>query len=127
VSLLPNPPLDFKRDRRLAAILFACSLAALLVPHAWPSALKFTTLAAGGFVATLLFPPLLGRLRISAKHAPALGAGAIVLSVFLLFGFIESRIDFPVAGVPAFVIGMAGFATIMFADHLRSLSQGVPR
>jgi hypothetical protein len=125
--LTHNPPLDFKRDRLLAAILFACSLVALLVPHAWPTALKFTALTAGGLVATLVFPQMLCRLRISAKHAPALGASAIVLSVFLLFGFIESRIDFPAALVPAFAIGIAGFATIMFADHSRSLSQGAPR
>jgi UDP-N-acetylmuramyl pentapeptide phosphotransferase/UDP-N-acetylglucosamine-1-phosphate transferase len=78
-------------------------------------------LTAGGFVATLLFPPLLGRLRLTAKHAPAMGASAIVLSVFLLFAFIETRADFPIEGMVAFVIGMLGFAAVLFADHLRRL------
>jgi hypothetical protein len=116
-----TPPADIKRDRWLAAILFACSLVALLFPHAWPSALKFTMLAAGGFAATLLFPPLLARLRVSRKHAPALGASAIVLSFFLLFAFIDSHVDFPAEAAFAFVIGMIGFATILFADHLRTI------
>jgi hypothetical protein len=110
---------DIKRDRILAAILFACSLAALLFPQAWPASLKFTALTAGGFVATLLCPPLLQRLRISRKQAPALGASAIVLSVFLLFAFIEGRVDFPLEAAFAFVIGMVGFAVVLFADHVR--------
>jgi hypothetical protein len=117
-----NPPVDVKRDRLLAAILFACSVAVLLVPHAWPGALRFTALAAGGFVATLVFPPLLARLRVPAKHAPALGAAAIVLSVFLLFGFIESRVELSIALGLAFVIGMVGFGVISFVDHLRRLA-----
>jgi hypothetical protein len=108
-----------KRDRWLAALLFACSLVALLFPQAWPSSLKFTMLAAGGVVATLLFPPLLARLRVSPKHAPALGASAVVLSVFLLFAFIESRLDFPVEAALAFIVGMTGFAVVLFTDHVR--------
>jgi hypothetical protein len=115
-----TPPADIKRDRWLAAILFACSLLALLFPHAWPSTLKFTMLAAGGFAATLLFPPLIARLRVSPKHAPALGASAMVVSFFLLFAFIDSHVDFPIAAALAFVIGMLGFATIMLVDHLRA-------
>jgi hypothetical protein len=55
------------------------------------------------------------------KHAPAMGASAIVISVFLLFAFIETRADFPIEGVVAFVIGMLGFAAVLFADHLRRL------
>ena len=79
-------------------------------------------LAAGGFAATLAVPPLLPRLRVPVQHAPAISAGAIVLSFFLLFAFIESRVELPVAVAMAFVIGAFGFATVMFADHVRHLS-----
>jgi hypothetical protein len=78
-------------------------------------------LAAGGFAATLLFPPLLARMRVSPKHAPALGASAIVFSLFMLFAFIESHVDFPIEAALAFAIGMVGFATVLFADHVRRL------
>lgn len=112
---------DIKRDRLFAAILLACSAVSLFIPQAWPASLKFTMLTAGGFVTTLFFPQVLPRLRIPRKQAPALGASAIVLSVFLLFAFVEGRIDFPAEAAYAFVIGAAGFAVVLFADHLRSL------
>ena len=102
--------------------MFALSLGVLLIPQARPGAFRFAMLAAGGFVATLVFPPLLARLRVSPKHAPALGAGAIVLCVFLLFGFIESRVELSIAAPLAFVIGAIGFAVVLFVDHLRRLS-----
>jgi hypothetical protein len=98
----------------------------LLFPPAWPSSLKFTLLAAGGFVATLFCPPLLARLRIPPKHAPALGASAIVLSVFVLFAFIDSRLEFPVEGALAFIAGFAGFTVVLFADHIRGVVQDAP-
>jgi hypothetical protein len=78
-------------------------------------------LTAGGLVATLLFPPLLARLHVPRKQAPALGASAIVLSVFLLFAFIETRADFPLEAAVAFAVGVAGFSVVLFADHVRSL------
>ncbi len=121
LSLFQHTPPHIGRDRLLAGILFACSLALLFVPHAWPGALRFTALAAGGVIGTLVFPPLLARVRVPARHAPALGAAAIVLSVFLLFGFIESRVELSVALGLAFVIGMIGFGVILFADHLRRI------
>ena len=76
-------------------------------------------LAAGGFVATILCPPLLARVRVSAKHAPAMGATALVFSVLLLLAFIETRIDFPAAAGLAFVIGFVGFTVVLFMDRLR--------
>jgi hypothetical protein len=118
---ITTPPADIKRDRLLAAILLACSLASLLFPQAWPASLKFTLLTAGGLVATFLCPPLFKRWPVPRKHAPALGASAIVLSVFLLFAFIEGRVAFPAEAAYAFAIGMVGFAVVLFADHLRTL------
>jgi hypothetical protein len=78
-------------------------------------------LTAGGLVATLVCPALFARLRIPRQHAPALGASAIVLSVFLLFAFIEGHVDFPAEAAYAFAIGLVGFGVVLFADHLRGL------